>query len=131
MVATVARIDVNDMQGTTAAESVGSTVDVIVGAIDGEGRCAHWHSAVDVVANRCATCNKWFACSLCHAEIADHPFGPMPLDVPAAMCGACGYTMNYHEYSAATSRLARPACPACGHGFNPGCGLHAGIYFEL
>ena len=100
-------------------------VEKIVGAIDAQGRCAHWHFAVDVVANKCAACGKWFACSLCHEEATDHPFGPMPLDVPAVMCGNCGNTMDYHEYAAAA------ACPACGHGFNPGCGLHAGIYFDL
>ena len=99
-----------------------------LGAIDAEGRCAHWHSSVDVVANKCATCGKWFACSLCHAELADHPFGPMPLGIPAARCGVCGHTMDYREYSAAS---AATACPACGHGFNSGCGLHANIYFDL
>ncbi|WP_293768093.1 CHY zinc finger protein [uncultured Corynebacterium sp.] len=94
---------------------------MIHGAIDGEGRCAHWHSELDVVANRCATCGEWFACSLCHP--ADHAFGPMPLDQPAAMCGACGHTMTYAEYGR--------ACPQCGHAFNPGCALHAEIYFQV
>ena len=44
----------------------------IRGAIDAEGRCKHWHSPLDVVANKCATCGEYFACALCHAELTDH-----------------------------------------------------------
>ena len=54
----------------------------IQGAIDAEGRCKHWHSSLDVVANKCATCGKYFACALCHAELTDHEFGPMLADAP-------------------------------------------------
>ena len=54
----------------------------IHGAIDAEGRCKHWHSPLDVVANKCATCGKFFACALCHAELTDHEFGPMLADAP-------------------------------------------------
>ncbi|MDK6813904.1 CHY zinc finger protein [Corynebacterium sp. UMB6689] len=94
----------------------------IHGAIDAKGRCRHWHTPVDVIANKCHTCGGWFACSLCHAELTDHDFGPMPKDELCVMCGACGRTMTYAEYSAYK-------CPACGHAFNPGCALHAGTYF--
>lgn len=55
----------------------------IRGAIDAEGRCKHWHSPLDVVANKCATCGEYFACALCHAELTDHEFGPMLVDAPA------------------------------------------------
>ena len=95
----------------------------IHGAIDAKGRCRHWHTPVDVIANKCHTCGGWFACSLCHAELTDHDFGPMPKDELCVMCGACGRTMTYAEYSAYK-------CPACGHDFNPGCALHAGTYFR-
>ncbi|MBU5654883.1 hypothetical protein KPA07_08155 [Corynebacterium aurimucosum] len=95
----------------------------IHGAIDAKGRCRHWHTPVDVIANKCHTCGGWFACSLCHAELTDHDFGPMPKDELCVMCGACGRTMTYAEYSAYK-------CPACGHAFNPGCALHAGTYFS-
>ena len=54
----------------------------IRGAIDAEGRCKHWHSPLDVVANKCATCGEYFACMLCHAELTDHEFGPMLVDAP-------------------------------------------------
>jgi len=55
----------------------------IRGALDAEGRCKHWHSPLDVVANKCATCGEYFACALCHAELTDHEFGPMLVDAPA------------------------------------------------
>ena len=32
----------------------------IHGAIDAEGRCKHWHSPLDVVANKCAACGEYF-----------------------------------------------------------------------
>ncbi|XMX15195.1 CHY zinc finger protein [Corynebacterium aurimucosum] len=95
----------------------------IQGAIDAEGRCRHWHTLVDVIANKCHTCGGWFACSLCHAELTDHDFGPMPKDELCVLCGVCGRTMTYAEYSAYK-------CPACGHAFNTGCALHAGTYFS-
>ncbi|MDO5032609.1 CHY zinc finger protein [Corynebacterium sp.] len=96
---------------------------MIHGSIDAEGRCRHWHSLVDVVANKCATCQEWFACAQCHAELRDHPFGRMPKAETCVMCGVCGQQMDYATYSAYE-------CPGCGHPFNPGCSLHADIYFE-
>lgn len=95
---------------------------MIQGAIDAEGRCRHWHTLVDVVANKCHTCGGWFACSLCHAELTDHDFGPMPKDQPCVMCGVCGRKMTFVEYSTYK-------CSACEHAFNTGCALHAGTYF--
>lgn len=50
-----------------------------------------------------------------------HPFGRMPVDAVAVICGACGHETDYHGYSVAS------ACPGCGHAFNPGCALHAPI----
>ena len=72
---------------------------MIQGASDAEGRCRHWHTLVDVVANKCATCGGWFACSLCHAELTDHDFGPMPKEELCVMCGVCGRQMTYAEYA--------------------------------
>lgn len=94
-------------------------------AVDKQGRCSHYNSQRDVVANRCATCGTWWACHRCHDELTDHPFGRMPLRELAAMCGVCGHEMTYAQYS------ARPQCPSCGHPFNPGCSLHAHLYFEV
>lgn len=72
----------------------------IQGAIDGQGRCRHWHTLVDVVANKCHTCGGWFACSLCYTELTDHEFGAMPKAELCVMCGVCGRKMTYAEYSA-------------------------------
>lgn len=94
--------------------------------IDEDGRCAHYRSERDVVANRCATCREYWACHACHRALADHPFGRMAVDDPtSAMCGVCGHMMGYPTYSRAT------ACPSCGHPFNPGCAAHAPLYFEV
>ena len=94
--------------------------------IDEHGRCLHYRSERDIVANRCATCRQYWACHACHSELADHPFGRMPLDDPeAVLCGACGHTMDCPTYSRAT------ACPSCRRPFNPGCAAHAPRYFEV
>lgn len=94
--------------------------------VDKQGRCVHYRSERDVIANRCATCGRWWACFQCHRELADHPFGRMPtVGVKAARCGACGHEMDYAEYSRAQK------CGGCGHPFNPGCSAHAPLYFEL
>lgn len=71
----------------------------IVGvAVDAYGRCAHYHSDRDIIANKCATCRRYWACYQCHDALADHPFGRMPLTEPAVLCGACGTAMTYWQY---------------------------------
>lgn len=92
---------------------------------DHAGRCAHWHSDADVVANKCAACQEFFACYHCHNALRDHTFAPMPLDQEAVMCGSCGYRMDYRAYN------GRRACPGCGHSFNSGCQNHGYLYFDL
>ncbi|WP_313547444.1 CHY zinc finger protein [Corynebacterium sp.] len=94
--------------------------------LDEAGRCTHYHSAVDVIANKCATCDKYWACYECHAVMTDHRFGAMDLESPAVMCGACGHEMVFSEYAGSTN-----SCPQCGQLFNPGCSLHRHIYFKL
>lgn len=74
--------------------------------VDPQGRCAHWHSERDVVANTCGACHKLWACSLCHNELADHRFVGVDKQLRSVMCGACG------------------------HPFNPGCKLHESVYFR-
>lgn len=94
--------------------------------VDEQGRCAHYRGPRDVVGNHCATCGQYWACHACHHELTDHPFGRMPRSAPASvLCGACGHMMDYPEYSVAVS------CPDCAHPFNPGCEVHAPLYFEL
>ena len=90
--------------------------------VDTQGRCAHWHSERDVVANTCGACAKLWACSLCHDECADHEFAPVERSERSVMCGACGHMMTHAEYGA--------SCPTCNHPFNPGCKAHEDVYFQ-
>ena len=91
--------------------------------VDERGRCAHWRTERDVVAHRCETCERFWACHECHRALADHPFGRADPAVPATvLCGACGHLSSYEDYSAA------PFCAGCGHPFNPRCALHRGLY---
>lgn len=88
--------------------------------------CHHYNSDDDVVLNKCSICEQFWPCYLCHAEVSDHSFGQMLLDAPdSTQCSACGHLMGYAEYS------AQPWCPGCHHPFNPGCSLHAEIYFDI
>ena len=95
--------------------------------VDGETRCAHWHSAVDVVAIRMFCCGEYYACKDCHAELAGHPAQVWPRErwqEMAVLCGGCGEEMSVEEYLASGAE-----CPQCGAGFNPRCSLHYGDYF--
>ncbi|MDR0837726.1 MAG: hypothetical protein LBM94_05950 [Propionibacteriaceae bacterium] len=92
--------------------------------VDAQGRCFHWHSDVDVIANYCCVCDAFWACSKCHEELADHDFGRTPEDDPApnVMCGACGARFSYVTYWASSE------CGTCGHAFNERCHLHKDLY---
>lgn len=102
--------------------------DMIRGAIDKHGRCMHHKTALDVVAFRFSCCLGAWACVKCHDEQAEHEAKPMPrqADVPAALCGACGFGMTPQAYLARTDE----ACPLCDHPWNPGCRNHEHFYFE-
>ena len=90
---------------------------------DDSGRCVHYHTELDVIANKCAVCKKFYACYKCHDEMEDHKFSPLAADQKeTVMCGVCGKLFSYSEYS----QLSK--CPECGSGFNPRCSLHKGIY---
>lgn len=96
--------------------------------VDAETRCLHYHSPVDVIALKFGCCERYYPCYECHLEVADHPPQPWPrarFDEPAVLCGVCGQELTVHEYQACDSQ-----CPACGARFNPGCKLHAHLYFE-
>ena len=98
--------------------------------VDEKGRCRHYQGSSDVVANKCFTCNIYWACHQCHAAAKSHRFGPAPRTALAVVCGACGLEMNYHSYARDQRDPTRPACPGCGHAFNPGCAVHAELYFQ-
>lgn len=93
--------------------------------IDAAGRCEHYHSALDVIANRCAVCNKLYACYKCHDACEAHSFGAVKSDTErTVMCGVCGAYYSYATYSALSS------CTHCGARFNPGCALHKSCYVQ-
>ncbi|HVV64348.1 MAG TPA: CHY zinc finger protein [Rhizomicrobium sp.] len=97
-------------------------------ALDAETRCAHWRSALDVVAIRMKCCGVYYACKDCHEALTGHAIEIWPRgerDAVAVLCGACGFEMTIGAYLSCGDR-----CPACGAGFNPGCRLHRRFYFE-
>lgn len=99
--------------------------------LDPQTRCAHWHTALDVVALRLACCEHYWACRDCHDALAGHPAVPVPragFDTPHVLCGACRAELTVREYRTAMAE-DRPACPRCGTGFNPGCSRHDHLYF--
>ncbi|WP_336024344.1 CHY zinc finger protein [Halobellus salinisoli] len=97
-------------------------------AVDDETRCAHWHTAVDVVALRFGCCEVFSPCHACHAETADHDPELWPrdrFDEAAVLCGICETTLSARAYLDGDD-----ACPNCGAAFNPGCRRHRSLYFE-
>lgn len=93
---------------------------------DNQGRCIHYHSILDVIANKCSVCGKYYSCYKCHDEMEDHPFGAVPSDEAASvMCGVCGHQFSYSEYEQMGG-----SCSNCGAKFNPGCSLHKCIYSD-
>ena len=92
--------------------------------VDKSGRCQHWHGENDVVANQCASCQQYFACYLCHNVIKDHEFMPNPWHKLSVMCGNCRSQMTGNVYRHLS------ACSTCQQPFNPGCHLHAHLYFN-
>jgi uncharacterized CHY-type Zn-finger protein len=95
---------------------------------DGQTRCAHYHSELDIVAIKLRCCSEYYACKYCHDALADHGLVPWPresFDTRAVMCGACGTELTIDMYLACNSR-----CPACSAPFNPGCSRHHHFYFS-
>ena len=96
--------------------------------VDGETRCAHYRTPLDVVAIRFKCCGKWFPCIDCHRAVADHPVVVWPASAQhekAVLCGVCGHRLSIVEYLACHS-----ICPRCAAAFNPGCALHRHLYFD-
>ena len=96
--------------------------------LDPQTRCAHYHSALDVIALKMRCCGAFYACRECHDAIADHAAGlwrRAERGERAILCGVCGETLSIQAYLACTDR-----CPACAAPFNPSCRLHHHLYFE-
>ncbi|WP_213815981.1 CHY zinc finger protein [Glaciihabitans sp. dw_435] len=102
-------------------------------AVDAQTRCVHWHGETDVVALKFLCCDRYYPCFDCHEEDAHrgegaHESSRWPVarwDEPTAvLCGVCGTELSVNAY------LATEDCPSCTAVFNPGCALHAHLYFE-
>jgi uncharacterized CHY-type Zn-finger protein len=95
--------------------------------LDAHTRCAHYRSALDVIAIRMKCCGVYYACKDCHEALAGHPIEVWPQPewtAIAVLCGMCGHEMSIAEYLASASR-----CPKCRAPFNPGCRKHYPYYF--
>jgi uncharacterized CHY-type Zn-finger protein len=97
--------------------------------VDNETRCAHYYSALDIIAIKFNCCGRWFPCRECHDEIESHEAKQWPRDefeTKAILCGACGNRLTINEYLNSDHN-----CPSCDSKFNPGCASHYHLYFEV
>jgi uncharacterized CHY-type Zn-finger protein len=102
---------------------------MIIGAIDEQGRCKHYHSAVDIVAIKHKCCGEWYACIHCHQEAANHApavWSRHEFEEKAIRCGNCKTELSITGYLNAPSH-----CPSCNAAFNPGCSNHYHFYFDI
>ena len=96
--------------------------------LDAETRCAHYRSALDVIAIRMKCCGVYYACKDCHEALAGHAIEVWPKaewSRRAVLCGVCGEELSIAQYMESGSM-----CPVCGAAFNPGCRNHYQFYFE-
>src|ERR1700678_1953699 len=94
--------------------------------VDTQTRCAHYNSAVDVVAIRMKCCDVYFACKDCHDELVDHRLEPWPpgdRDQYAVLCGVCGSELTIAQYLESSAH-----CPICNASFTPRCREHYDYY---
>ena len=97
--------------------------------LDHETRCAHYHSEIDRIAIKFYCCDTYYPCFECHEEDGCGTPAVWPkekFNEKAVLCGGCGYELSIGEYLDCKS-----VCPQCSAGYNPGCGLHLGLYFEV
>jgi uncharacterized CHY-type Zn-finger protein len=95
--------------------------------LDNETRCAHYKTAVDIIAIKMRCCGVYYACKDCHEALAGHQSELWPQsewNQPAVLCGVCQHELTITEYMASGNR-----CPNCGAAFNPGCRNHYHFYF--
>ncbi|RYZ22452.1 MAG: hypothetical protein EOO16_09205 [Chitinophagaceae bacterium] len=96
--------------------------------VDGQTRCTHYHSPLDIIAIRFRCCDTYYPCIHCHEESAGHEVQRWPeseWDRKAILCGVCRTELTIREYFACDYR-----CPQCAAAFNPGCRNHNHLYFE-
>jgi uncharacterized CHY-type Zn-finger protein len=96
--------------------------------LDGETRCAHWHSPRDVIAIKMKCCGEYYGCKDCHDALAGHATKVWPRaewNDKAVLCGVCGSELSIRAYLDCNN-----ICPTCSAAFNPGCRNHYHFYFE-
>ena len=96
--------------------------------VDSATRCAHYRSALDIVAIKFECCRTYYSCFYCHEAEADHAprlWERAQFDEQAILCGACASELTIRQYLECGA-----VCPNCGASFNPRCGLHYQLYFE-
>lgn len=94
--------------------------------VDSQSRCRHYHGERDILALKCFSCQKYYACYHCHDECEEHGFKAYPLALhdKVVLCGVCKSGLTFEEYQVSLS------CPTCHSEFNPSCQAHYDIYFE-
>ena len=96
--------------------------------LDSQTRCAHYRSALDIIAIKMKCCGIYYACKDCHDALADHAIQAWPRTEwaqAAVLCGACGIALTVKQYLGCSDK-----CPYCSSPFNPGCRNHYHFYFE-
>jgi uncharacterized CHY-type Zn-finger protein len=96
--------------------------------VDSRTGCAHYRSALDIVAIKFNCCRTYYSCIYCHQAEADHAvrvWGRDQFGEKAILCGACGSELTIRQYLESGA-----ACPLCRARFNPRCDSHYNFYFE-
>jgi uncharacterized CHY-type Zn-finger protein len=97
--------------------------------VDGQTRCAHYYSDLDIVAIQFKCCQRYYACYECHEESESHEptrWVTADLGQHALLCGACQRSLTIAAYLDCDF-----TCPSCGAPFNPGCAQHYDRYFDV
>jgi len=102
---------------------------VLGSGVNERTQCAHYHSDRDLVAIRFKCCDRFYACILCHQDLAGHTpivWTKGERETHAILCGKCRRTLSIAEYLGCGN-----VCPLCKAAFNPRCADHYHLYFEL
>lgn len=100
----------------------------VIGAIDHETRCSHYHNEEDIIAIKLKCCGTYYGCYFCHEEAANHKsvvWAREEWHTKEVLCGKCGAELTIEEYL-----HSNYTCLACNANFNPKCRNHYRYYFE-
>lgn len=101
----------------------------VIGAIDRETRCKHYHGEKDIIAIRFKCCATFYSCYYCHEEAADHKhevWSGDELQMKEILCGKCHAELTIEDYL-----NCGYICPSCRSSFNSKCSSHYHFYFEV